>query len=220
MLSTTIIDTPSWHQALKQLLHVMLRSFNLNLRRLTLDAVVSFFICSSQSRKSSKASLRQNRNKYNKIQIKTYLQNTVGRNFFCSVWKSFSLSSLGSTFAVTLVENLGHSKYYHCGCRCLRLKYRQSLFHCYNHFLSPLMFGYGNVGWAIKVDCRWIDSRYIDYRHIAKYWFVDMSTVYLSQDCHHQKFQNPIHRQHHCYFTFTLLNMTEPLAINSIVVFR
>ena len=122
--------------------------------------------------------------KYNKIQFKTYLQKTVGRNCFCSVWKSFSLSSLGSTFAVTLVENLGHSKYYHCGCRCLRLKYRQSLFHCYNHFLSPLMFGYGNVGWAIKVDCRWIDSRYIDYRHIAKYWFVDMSTVYLSQDSH------------------------------------
>ena len=35
------------------------------------------------------------------------MQNTVGRNCFCSVWKSFSLSSLGSTFAVTLVENLG-----------------------------------------------------------------------------------------------------------------
>ena len=114
MLSTTIIDTLSWHLALKQLLHALLRTFNLNLRRLTLDAVVSFFICSSQSRKSSKASLRKNRNKYNKIQIKTYLQKTVGRNFFCSVWKSFSLSSLGSTFAVTLVENLGHSKYHHC----------------------------------------------------------------------------------------------------------
>ena len=164
MLSTTIIDTLSWHLALKQLLHALLRSFNLNLRRLTLDAVVSFFICSSQSRKSSKASLRQNKNIFllieNNLQDpdQDLLAKDSGKKFFLLRVKKFQ-------FVITWVDLCRHFGWepgpfkniiviMHWRCRCLRLKYRQSLFHCYNHFLSPLMYGFGNEGWGIKVNSR------------------------------------------------------------------
>ena len=99
-----------------------------NLRRVMLDAFASFFICSSQSKKSLKASLRYKNIDMKKCHddhikillakdiiliLRAYLQKTVRRNFLSSVWKSFSFLSLGSTFAVTFVENLHSIDCYH-----------------------------------------------------------------------------------------------------------
>ena len=107
------------------------RTYNIsfqNLRRVMLDAFASFFICSSQSKKSLKASLRYKNIDMKKCHddhikillakdiiliLRTYLQKTVGRNSLSTVWKSFSFLSLGSNFAVTFVEKLDSINCYH-----------------------------------------------------------------------------------------------------------